>query len=313
MMQTVLQDLLRQGSGSSRSIHLVADAGYLSVRSEGDRFVLCYTNDSYYNFKVSGFDKSKSDYSSNKFIFSLGKADLDSGYGFPAQPGVTEFNFTLTPSTFLDYKKVTPTADVNGQYLNFTVTFENVLSGLKQIEITNLSSQTHHFVGRILIFDLNYLQYELNSISGTYRILFENGGVLSQWQQSSNEYLEYKPKILNATDDFVMRMIQFVDNSKTTIGGFGSFTSTVSFALNESRLLENKIMIPYSSSPDLHFLKLQVFGENENAWRNYFTSEQYFGAIPGDLDDTLYLGNTQQKSFTLSYSKVLVDLGVMIG
>ena len=153
-------------------------------------------------------------------------------------------------------------------------------------------------IGRIWLFDVGSLSYEISSSSTTHKVISENGGVISG--RYNSYYLFNEPKIYNNDDTFVMRIIQFKPVSETTAGGGGKATYRISMKVNNSFIRENKVNI-------LDYFKMQVFGDYADAWKNYFTLKQGFSEFPDD--DILYLqGN---RIFTLTHLKCTLDLGVL--
>jgi len=165
-----------------------------------------------------------------------------------------------------------------------------------KIDIKNVGET--EIIGRIWLFDVGSLSYEISSSSTTHKVISENGGVISG--RYNSYYLFNEPKIYNNDGTFVMRIIQFKPVSETTAGGGGKATYRISMKVNNSFIRENKVNI-------LDYFKMQVFGDYADAWKNYFTLKQGFSEFPDD--DILYLqGN---RIFTLTHLKCTLDLGVL--
>lgn len=278
-INNVFKDRISQGVGSSSIVKFVADVGNIQISGRsGTRFVIYYSlkNVFIYTFNVSGFGE-------NNFTFTPGPL-FD---GNNVWINTTDLSTGTTESVSLSGVAKYQQYDVSYLYIS--------LKDAIRIDI-HTTTLVDAPVGRIWLFDVGSINYEVSSSSGVRSAIVENGGVISG--RSNSYYLIDEPNIYNNDDLLTMRIIQFKPDSETTAGG-GKATYRFSMEIDNSFVRENKINIS-------DYFKMQIFGDYADAWINYFMSQQGFNQFN---DDTLYLQG--DRIFTFTHSICNLDLEVL--
>src|SRR4030042_2971615 len=107
-------------------------------------------------------------------------------------------------------------------------------------------------VGRIWLFDVGSISYDLATSAGTYNIVAENEGVVSIQQGSG--YMYQKPSIYNDSYSFVMRMTRM--QAVGAVGGAGMSKYEFQIKSNFSSVQENKVRIP-------ELLRIEIYGNEK--------------------------------------------------
>ncbi len=262
----IKDDVISQGTnGSSVDVKFTYENGNILFSPEGERFVICYP-------LIVGFD------------FAVTSLDLNDG---------DDYDITILKTSgpdpakfFIKYlnKENQPSEEINA---GDSTTYPLV----DAIDITiNDSSET---IGKIWLFDVGSISYETACSSGTYKIILENGGVLSG--KDNNGYLFNKPTIFNNSNLFVMRIIQLKPKDISS-GGTGKVTYKITAELNNSYIRENKVVIPKN-------IKIYIYGNEEaiKAWKDYFIVNHGFkNEISGVETNYIYLNGNRE--FTLTHS-----------
>jgi len=274
LMDDIIQDVVSQGFNSSNSANFVTDAGQVYIDSNGERFIFYYSLVDGFDFNVSTFDD-----------------------------GNNEFDFVeVAPGGLADHVDVhyiyddSLDSDTTLSVAGGTVTASRSLTDAVQIDV-NDSFDT--LIGRIWLFDSGSITYESLSSSGSYKVIAENGGVISAHADSG--YLANKPNIYNRKDLsgnslLEMRIIQLKPGSVTGGSGGGKYQFTIE--LNSSDIREYKAGIPKC-------FKMQISGGAAavKAWENYFKLQHDFGKYEeGTAQDTLYHLGGDRRIFTLTHS-----------
>jgi len=197
------------------------------------------------------------------------------------------------------------------------VTSEIPLEGTIQIDVKIEDEEGVYITaGKIWVFDIGAVAYEAAFGQKDYRIILENGAVLSTVSQSGS--VTDEPEIYDETrlegigtelvqiegvaSDFIMNIVQFLIDGEVTIGPGGGH-HRFNIKLLENEVLENSI--EYYST-----LKMQVFGDEGSVWRRYFTSFQGFEDYFGDTIQ-YKTGDTTSNTFMLALSKFSLDVEVL--
>lgn len=267
VINSIIRDeVIRQGNGSSSIVSFTTDAGNLNIDSKGERFIFYYSLDPNFDFNVSGLG----DENDNQFNFIINQG-----------------------STLADHLWIRYLYNENFNELKYIIsnpqTTTHALSDAVEICI---NTSTNSIIGRIWLFDTGSITYQTLSSSGTYKVIAENGGIISSSSQSG--FLYDEPNIIIDNERLAMRIIQF--KSVAASGGGGKATYKFTIKLNYSD-------IRVKSEGTSGSFRMQIYGDDAavKAWTNYFNLTLGFKKFVGSpADGTLYLPGG--RSFTLSQS-----------
>ena len=282
----VLHEVISQGPNASKEFNIVSNSGYMMFDPVGERFVIYYSLLDTFDFNVTYFD----DDNDNKFRFEEGGSS----------------SWSYMDIFYLSGEFDSERVDRTGPSANYTVT--NPLNDAIQINVRN----TTEVIGRIWLFDTGYIKYETSSSSRRHSVIVENGGIIrADPGNLQNAYLFNEPIIFNKTKTAdgnnitVINMIQLKPTDYTSMGA--SIDSKSIFRLflkmNLSAIHEKNIDIP-------RCLKIQVFGDYNTSWINYFTWQKLnLGQYDkGTAEGTLYFKGARE--FSLIQSIVYIDGGI---
>ena len=170
-------------------------------------------------------------------------------------------------------------------------------SGAVQIDLYESGS----CFGTIIILDSDSLTYKSQSDSGSYSTTIENGGLLYS-DTNTNKYLQKAPPIYEGKHTFSMHAVQLVA-SPFGAGGTGGFKIRMKTIVNINSVRETDYV---------YNLRLQFYGDNAEAWLEYFESNYDFEkqqSQPYHTPDTLfYKPSTSKLWFTFAHSAIGVSL-----
>lgn len=282
MINDVIKDnVVSQGFNSSAVASFTTDAGQVSINSSDERFIFYYSLNESFDFNITGLDE-------NPCIKITIKVFPEDG---PMADGTADIFYLGTGATSqVDWN---PIDDRSGYFDT------PVLSDAIKIDIKNAAGD---IMGRIWLFDVGDISYDTASPSGVYKVITENGGVVSG--KDDNGYLCDEPNIKINDSGLLMRVIQFKSGAATGGSGGGKYQFTVKS--NYSGVRENR-------APVYGHFKMQIYGAPAAvmAWENFFKLEHGFGKYEeGYAEGTLYLGTV--RVFSLIHSLCDVDLEVGI-
>jgi len=267
LMGDIIQDVVSQGFNSSNDANFITDAGQVYLDSSGDRFIYYYSLVNGFDFNVTGLDDGNNEFN---FIEESSGSLADELQIFYLYDGSSENSGSPIPDPI----------SVGGD-----------LSDAVKMDVIDTDPNPDVVLGRIWLFDTGSTTYESSSSSGSYKVIAENGGVISAHADSG--YLANKPNIYNRKDLsgnslLEIRVIQLKPGSVTG-GGGGEYQFTIK--LNSSDIREYKADIP-------ECFKMQIYGNNAavNAWVNYFKLQHEFEGT----NTLLYLEG--DRVFTLTHS-----------
>lgn len=169
-------------------------------------------------------------------------------------------------------------------------------SGAVQIDLYESGS----CFGTIIILDSDSLTYESQSDSGPYSTTIENGGIFYS-DTNTNKYLQKAPPIYEGKHTFSMHAVQLVA-SPFGAGGTGGFKIRMKTIVNINSVRETDYV---------YNLRLQFYGDNAEAWLDYFESNYDFEkqqSQPYHTPDTLfYKPSTSRLWFTFAHSAIGVS------
>lgn len=274
VINSVIRDeIIRQGNSSSSIVSFTADTGSISIDSKGERFIFYYSLHPDLEFNVTGLEDND-DY---RFTIATKGGSADQ-----------MFIRYLYKESFNEYK-------------NFNEPTSHPLSDAIQIDIYNTTGPPSvGVVGRIWLFDTGSIIYETLSSSGIYKVITENGGIISSIGQSG--FLYDKPNIMINDEKLAMRVIQF--KTDNVISGFGKATYRFTIKLNYSDIRVESEDISGS-------FRMQIYGDDVavKAWIDYFNSTFGFKKFVGlPADGTLYLPGSRSFTFSQSICKLYMEM-----
>jgi len=278
LMGDIIQDVVSQGFNSSNDANFMTDAGQVYIDSNGERFIFYYSLVDGFDFNVTGF------YDGDDEGFSFVVEDDPSGRAHHIDVYYLYPEFSNDPDLGLPI--ITP-----GQT---DVGVTHPLVDAVQVDVNDILD---NLISRIWLFDSGSITYESLSSSGSYKVIAENGGIISAHADSgylANEPNIYNRKDLSGNSLLEMRVIQLKPGSVTGGSGGGKYQFTIE--LNSSDIREYKADI-------LECFKMQIFGDaaTVKAWENYFELQHDFGKYEaGNALGTLYLDGN--RIFTLTHS-----------
>ncbi len=202
--------------------------------------------DGSYTFKVKSMDESgwMSPEASTTFSIIGGyteKVSFDKSGGLIDDTNKPEFKITVPPGS-------------------------PAISGSLRID---LRDNTGFLFGRIFLFDLGAIEYNLPSSSGTLKNIIETNGILSV--ETDKEYLKKEPFItsehISSSEDMLScRIVQIKNMADYATSGNGQVKLFAS--LEENRVRE--------MLTDVYNFKIQISGPYLGIWRSYFSKAHGF-------------------------------------
>lgn len=283
----IRDDIVRQGSGSSSVVSFTTDTGNTYLEPKGERFIFYYSLDPSFDFNVSGLGDG--DDTTFNLIVRTGSAQNMTIHYLYKGNDVFENKGNRPP--FLPPSYPSGIYPIQGlQYpLNDAIQI-NIFDGLARI------------IGRIWLFDTGSIVYETSSSAGLYKVISENGGVVSA--KDSNGVLYDEANIKIDENILAMRIIQFKPATVTSGSGQGEYKFTIKLNYSETMVDSDRV------SGNRGF-RIQIYGDASavEAWTNYFAVFKNFSKFVNlPVEGTLYLmGN---RAFTLSQSICIVNMKV---
>ncbi|HHH79575.1 MAG TPA: hypothetical protein ENL13_01575 [Thermoplasmatales archaeon] len=145
----------------------------------------------------------------------------------------------------------------------------NLDSDFILLELSNGST----IFARVWLFDFTSLTYTFATSVGSYGVSFENGAIT--YTSPGGSSLWKGPSITTENNRIILRFLQVTTPDSFSVGG-----SDVSCRVS-SRLVENTVR----EQSNVYLLHLQVFGEQQDAWRNYLEN---FDGFSEDGDTLVY-------------------------
>ena len=276
-IDTSIKDIITQGVGSKRYVNFITDAGYLHLRPQGTFWVIYYSVIEDFDFNVSSFEE-------NSFDFDLKR-----------NSGIDDHTEFLFNATSIDKEESDNTLESVTLGTTETIVFDDITFD-SSITINIEDDVEDILIGKIWVFDLGSILYETSSSDRTFNIIIQNGAVL--FGTESSQYVTNEPNIYNTDEKFVMRIIEFEYDSQTIGGGRGNYRFAVN--LQKSSVPENRRTIP-------EYLKMQISGNQADAWISFFRSHQGFDQFD---DEQGILYREAETIFSLTHSTCAIELEV---
>ena len=258
-----IDDITANTPGEQKSIPFTIDKGLISVnKEEYDKTIVIYSNesDTMYNFNVTGLE------------------DGDYRFNILFNPTVNQGQF-VSHVHWIDGELAghVETVNVENEGNNGLVNLgdENFnLRGTVEILI-NDTSNSDLLVGKIWLFDSNFLTCELTSGETPHIISIERGGIVYYNDQQSQVERSFN---IDAENDYLrMRIVNFKALKSFSINGNNV----------QTKINTNSIINEVREMKRLYFIKIQFHGRNAQAWVNYIDN-QYDGFVPINSNTLFY-------------------------
>jgi len=311
VMGDLMEDMFNEGVNSGKTVSFQGSSGNMYLDPQGERFVFYYSvykydRGDFFDFNVSDFDPETGD----PYSFTINVA---SAYPVWGNPMLLNFTFTRLNDSLTGYAEESVPRDGSSP---ITITCGSFpLSGAIRIDIRARLGPILEDCGRIWLFDVGSLIYQISSSSGARRVIVENGGVVSVMDGGGylyNEARYWSQKLLDDTTLVTMRIIQIVpdyDTGAYSVGGnpvrLEFFIKTISSTVQESRQIMGG------------WFKMRIYGDAAavSAWRYYYSRRMGFEAYPTD-NDVLWLNFIYQSGegdfplFSFNYAVCNVGMEV---
>ena len=283
-----IDDITVNKPGEQRVIPFAVDNGLISTdEDEYDQTIVMYTNgsDESYDFNVTGMEDGDHQF---EIIFSSGvnhgqfTANVNWIYGELA--GDREEGVPIAP----DGSIIMPAE-------------KQKLSGTVEISI-NDSDNSDCLVGKIWLFDSNFLNCELTSGEIPYELSIEKGGLVYVDNQQNRVERSFN---LNAEDDYLqIKIVQLKSLKSFSISGSNVHT----------KISANSVMNDLREMKRLYFIKIQFHGNNSQTWIDYIDN-QYGEFVPIFDSNTLFYApsnpSVNPNGTWLAFSNSLIEVNVL--
>lgn len=282
ILNEVFNTLINQGRNSSSFSNIMIEQGDVVIDNVGDRVVIYYSLDSNYDFNVTGLEYNSDSFTIHKVNPTAINIDVY----------VKRLDLDLSDSLGGDDSSPKEVYTLNS--LGFEV------KNSVRIDLIDKDSSDYEF-GKIWIFDLGLIKYQINSNANIRKVISENLGVLRSFDNSF--ILEKTPKnfIFNSSDKTVINILQM--RSGDGYSGFGGAGILKIEALN------NETNIYQMNNQTFDFIKLRFYGDNADAWENYWFLRDYIYKWSDSEGYILYLKG--DKYFTLVQNLFNVNIEVI--
>jgi hypothetical protein len=246
-------------------MNLKLDVGDLYIDPKGERFVFYYSvydnvswgTENRFDFDITGLDDDD-----NEFVFTL--TELPE---LPTPPVEYYFNYTQ-----LNTKETQSVSRTFTGLESSTITFNYPLTDAVRIDVNNDTGVDY---GRIFIFDVGSLMYEISSSSSsnTYKATVENGGVLSTSNQISryffNEPKYFPQKLLDNSSMLTLRITQIKNTSGEGVDSIGATDDSIRVKF---WLKPYNSSIEESKTPIFSKFSMMIYGDDAavSAWRFFY-------------------------------------------
>jgi hypothetical protein len=285
-------------------VNFVTDKGYVHLGSRGTRIVVYCSFNPMFWFDVTGFEDENDKtftihvkdmdnhplHVADRIIHHLTIKNLKDGAVIVVDDSIPDLPFTTFQLDMTDPHKpvIFP--------VSFIITAHNDLYDAIEIDIFNTTS----CIGKILVFDVGYLSYELVSGGTTHLITIENGAVISA--TPGGGYFTEEPIAVFHQDNLLrlfFNIIQLQPQDETTAGPGGSYKFILKYDTLRSLLNDDLTYIfkqwEEIENTETHIwhwsligkdrltqlgsnvnFKVQILGEYADVWRDFFCSSHYY-------------------------------------
>jgi FlaG/FlaF family flagellin (archaellin) len=254
IMEEAVVNLVREGYYSSIVNRIQTQDSSIIVNYSMQRLVVVYSLNDSYSFSVKDIENDTGGFHVTMFHYPVGK-NLDDVY----IDYITDD--PLTPSS-PEFESVAPIANCPS---GFDVRYTGHIKGTIFINLSNTERQVF---GRILVFDLGNIVYEITSSIGNHNYIVENGGIISSSGDSA--FFMREPLFYKKSNVTSFRVVQ-TRSDFGTAGGGSSYVFSI-----KTELIYNNIVESLTPIYDLSF---QFYGDNYDVWVNYLNSTHNFDKI----------------------------------
>lgn len=180
-------------------------------------------------------------------------------------------------------------------YPAFIVKFDGFLKGTVFIDLYNTDRSIHF--GRILIFDLGNIVYEISSVEGDQQYIIENGGIISSFGGSN--FFVREPLFYKESNITSLRVMQTRSDSGGG-GGSGSYVCNI-----KSELIYNNVTETLAPVYNLIFY---FYGDYYDVWLNYLISNHDFLLLELRED----WGNYEDKNAVYYYDNFVKNQEILL-
>lgn len=284
-----IDDITVSKPGEQKNIPFTVNKGSISTnKDEYDKTIVTYSNGSTttYDFNVTGLD------------------DGDDQFNIIFNPDVNQGQFAAhvhwIDGDLAGHIEIVGVGnEENNGIVNLDLGDESFnLTGTVEILI-NDTSNPDPFIGKIWLFDSNFMTCELTSGETPYVISIEKGGIIYTDNQQISRV--ERPFDLNAEDDHLqMKIVQLKALKSFSISG-----SNV-----QAKISTNSIINEVREMKRLYFIKIQFHGHNAQTWINYIDN-QYDEFVPINSNTLFYAPSnpsTYPNGVWTAFSHSLVEI-----
>ena len=244
--------------GEQKIIPFTVDKGSISVdKNEYDKTIVSYSNESdeKYNFTVTGLDDDDRRF---RVLFATGWNN-----------GLINAHIHWIDGESAGKREDSPVTSEG--YVDASVE----LKGTVEILINDTEIASDFLVGKIWLFDSNFLTCDLTSGETPHIISIEKGGIVYYNSQQSRVEKSFN---LDAENDYLKMQIVNLKALKS----FSIFDINV-----QAKISTNSIINKVQEMKRLYFIKIQFHRHNAQTWINYIDS-QYDEFVPVNSNMLFY-------------------------
>jgi hypothetical protein len=291
----IVNSLINQGPGSSNSITLDLNKGDLFIEEKGERFVIYYPLFDYGSDIEDAFDFDVFDFEETNFKITINNADFDN----------KALDFFIEDIVSRDFTTISIGIDKNIEFTIIQWAAPPSLTNNISIHITDSSNPLDiKEYGRIWVFDVGCLDFNIATSSNSRSIRFENGGIISK-SDSKNGYMYTLPinwvnNLLDGSKICSFRIIKLQSDESLGVNSVG-FTGSINVIFHLSNLKSMTFSDSLYITGDLRSsqIRLKIIGDEAAtaAWKIYFKNKLNFSE--NTLDNYLYISKVEKFSLSL--------------
>jgi len=280
-----IDDITVNKPGEQKVIPFTVDKGSISTnKDEYDKTIVTYSNESNaaYDFNVTGLDDG--DHCFNVLFGAGGNNGLINAHVH-----------------WIDGNSAGHREDVWVEPDGY-VQMSSELAGTVEIFLNDTDVTSDFLVGKIWLFDSNFLTCELTSGETPYVISIEKGGIVYTDDQQISRV--ERPFNLNAEDDFLqMKIVQLKSLKSFSISGSNVHT----------KISTNSIINEVREMNRLYFIKIQFHGHNAQTWITHINNN-YDEFVPINSNTLSYdpsNPSVNPNGVWMAFSNSLIEINVL--
>jgi hypothetical protein len=195
---------------------------------------------------------------------------------------------------------------LQGLIIGDVLSFSESLNGTMLMNLYSHSFSDKVPFGRILVFPLGSVTYTVPYTIGVQKTIFQNGGIISDGPAGYS--LKKEPSFFETEDALAFRIIQVKGIYSTVGGGAGNYKLQLNMrsSINREFSLYTTNLLGLNPGGAIYNFKMQIYGDNDDVWLDYFTNAYNFMKLSDRPDTLLYKKNG--KAFILDSSLVEISL-----